>query len=188
MRGLEKLKDAIPVIRKPAPKPIGDNGIAQQHKGLVHNNDYSQLDIDEVTLLDYSIPTLSSKLDDLIATSNLTPESDDLRFSAGFGYTSPAAKVQVSAEGGQASLYIVNTATGIAAGVSGAVNKFGVVSEKLAKAGIDTPNLPFNTEVLSPPPFLKYQDTVLELAGDTALGIPGGFQHNLTDTDAAQGF
>ena len=50
MAGLANLKSARPVIRKPAPKPIGDDGIAQQHKGLVHNNDYSQLDIDEVTL------------------------------------------------------------------------------------------------------------------------------------------
>ena len=194
MAGLANLKNARPNfhshdIRRmhSVVKPPSISTDTPQHKGDNHVVNYSQLDVDEVTFLDYSALTLSSKLDDLIATSNLTPESDDLRFSAGFGYTSPAAKVQVSAEGGQASMYIINTATGVAAGVSGAVNKFGVVSENLAKAGIDTPNLPFNTEVLSPPPFLKYQDTVLELAGDTALGIPGGFQHNLTNEDAAQG-
>ena len=180
MAGLASLKTAFPVLNKPTPTSMGGN----QHRGDKHIADYSQLDNDVITFLDYTAPTLTAKLDDLLATSNLTPESDDLRFSAGFGYTSPAAKVQVSMEGGQASMYIVNTATGVTAGVSGAVNKFGVVSEKLNKFGIDTPNIPFNTEVLTPPPFLKYQDTVLELAGDTALGIPGGFLHQLTDTDA----
>ena len=174
---LENLKFAFPVINKPSTSIIG--GRHDGEPGLnLHPADHSFLDIDEI------IPFTPAAIEDLLASSNLTPDSDDLRFSAGFGWTSPAAKIQVSTEGGQASLNFINTATGLAISANGAINKWGTLSEKLAKAGIDTPNIPFDTDILTPPPFLKYQDTVLELAGDTELGIPGGFTYTPTDADA----
>ena len=116
--------------------------------------------------------------------TTLTDPSTDIRFTYGTGFpTNANTRLSISGQGFQASLNYIDGPTGAVISFDGSINKFGKLSEKLSSVGIDLPTIPFGAQINSPPPFLKYQDTVLELAGDTVRGIPGGFQYTPTNDD-----
>jgi len=108
----------------------------------------------------------------LSQASNLSPDSNDLRFSAGFGFEGPHWTLQMATEGIQASLYYINSPYGDTIGVSGAFNQFGQLSETLSNIGINMPPIDFSAAI---EPFgnglLRYSDTVFESIKAGHLGI-----------------
>ena len=98
------------------------------------------------------------------------PDINKWRSSLGTGaFSTPKTKLQVSGPSGMASVFYINTPTGDVIGASGAISKFGKISDKLSSVGIDTPNLPFDVSVtdIFKPKEIIYQDSVHELLGGT---------------------
>jgi len=108
----------------------------------------------------------------LSRTSNLSLDSDDLRFSAGFGFEAGHWTLQMSTQGLETSLYYINSPYGDTLGVSGAFSQFGQLSETLSNIGVSIPPIDFSAAI---EPFgsnlLRYSDTVFESIRAGHLGI-----------------
>ena len=101
-------------------------------------------------------------------------ESDDIRFSWGFSslFAPPKMTLQVATDGAKASLYYINTPTGVTFGASGAFSKFGKLSDLAQKTGIKLPVYDWDVPIFTAPP-LTYPNTVEEMFNGAV---------NLTDT------
>ena len=91
-------------------------------------------------------------------------ESDDIRFSWGFSslFAPPKMTLQVATDGAKASLYYINTPTGVTFGASGAFSKFGKLSDLAQKTGIKLPVYDWDVPIFTAPP-LTYPNTVEEM-------------------------
>tara|TARA_Y100000310_G_C20678835_1_gene814676 strand:- start:542 stop:2947 length:2406 start_codon:yes stop_codon:yes gene_type:complete len=107
-----------------------------------------------------------------------------LTIAGGLTFTDAKVKIQLSTEGVQTSLFYHTSPLGTTLGVSGAINKFGEMGEKIKDASIPTPfgevslglklpNIPFAAAVkdLNPLAKLTYPNTVYELTSGNLLDV-----------------
>ena len=107
---------------------------------------------------------------------------DDIRFTAGLGWPFSKTKMQFSVEGIETSIFYINTPTGDIFGLSGAVSKWGKVTEDIKTKynlpeSFNPPTIPFSVNIHDywMPRELTYQDTVFELT------------HNVNDAPVTTG-
>ena len=141
----------------------------------------------------WEAPLLEDIYNNPETTTSLDDVSSDIRFQAGIGFPSANVILQTGMEGLNTTLYWINSNAGTVLGISGAISKFGEVSDTIdniqgygSTFGLNLPSLPplpFDLNIEDPlgleAKFLNYDNTVEEL-----FNIDGG---NFTDEFANTG-